>query len=70
MAFDSMPGGDPRGPWCKGCKAPILPGQPSTHMHFAEDPEGDLGFTGKWHAECARPFWDKITPLMKRLGWI
>jgi hypothetical protein len=67
MAFDAVPGGDPRGPWCKGCKAPIQPGQGSTNMHFHEDPDGKLGLSGPWHSECARPYWDTLTPLLERL---
>jgi hypothetical protein len=68
MAFDAVPGGDPRGPWCKGCKAPIETGQPTTRMHFHEDPDGKLGFSGPWHSECARPYWDRISPILRRLG--
>lgn len=66
MAYDAEPGGDPRGPWCKGCKTPILQNQPTTHLHVSEDPDGKLGLTGLWHAECARPYWDTITPVLKR----
>ncbi len=69
MAYDAEPGGDPRGPRCKRCKTPILEHQASTHMHVWQDPEGKLGLTGLWHAECARPHWDTITPTLKRLGW-
>lgn len=69
MAFDSVPGSDPRGPWCKGCQSPIGKDQPTTHMHVAQDPDGGLGLSGLWHAECARPHWDRITPMLKRLGW-
>ncbi|WP_257814825.1 hypothetical protein [Phenylobacterium sp. J367] len=36
-------------------------------MHFAEDPDGRLGKSGLWHGECARPYWDKITPALERL---
>lgn len=68
MAYDMEPGGDPRGPWCKGCKAPIRKDQASTHMYFEHDPHGDRGLTGRWHSECARPYWDKLTPLLKRLN--
>ena len=68
MAFDAEPGGDPRGPLCKGCKAPIESSQPSTRMHFKQDPDGRLGFSGLWHSQCARPYWDTITPILKRLG--
>jgi hypothetical protein len=47
---------------------PVKPGEPATRMHFAEDPYGDLGMSGKlWHGACAQPFWDKITPLLERL---
>jgi hypothetical protein len=38
-------------------------------MHFAQDPHGRLGLSGPWHAECARPYWDTVTPMLKRLGW-
>jgi hypothetical protein len=38
-------------------------------MHVAQDPDGKLGLTGLWHAECARPYWDTITPILKRFGW-
>jgi hypothetical protein len=67
MAFDAVPGGDPRGPWCKGCKAPIEKHHTSTNMHFAQDPDGAHGLSGLWHSECARPFWDSITPVLNKL---
>jgi hypothetical protein len=41
-------------------------------MHFDQDPDGRIGLSGKrWHAECARPFWDKISPVLRRMqdGW-
>jgi hypothetical protein len=66
MAYDAEPGGDPRGPRCRGCEAPILQNQPSTRLHVEQDPDGKLGLTGLWHAECARPYWDTITPVLKR----
>jgi hypothetical protein len=44
--------------------------EPSTRMHFKEDPDGALGMSGLWHGECARPYWDKITPMFKRFGWL
>jgi hypothetical protein len=72
MAFDSVPGGDPRGPSCPKCGKTIAPDSPSTIMHFDQDPGGRTGLSGKrWHAECARPYWDTITPLLRRLqgGW-
>src|SRR5262245_60623303 len=46
---------DWEGPRCKGCKELIEEGQPTTAMHFHHDPDGDLGMTGRWHSECARP---------------
>jgi hypothetical protein len=64
MAFDAEFGGDPRGPWCRGCKAPIGKDQQTTQMHFVEDPDGKLGLSGLWHSECARPYWDTITPVL------
>ncbi len=68
MAFDAEPGGDPRGPVCPKCGIPILKGETSTLMHFAEDPYGERGLSGRlWHSECARPYWDKLTPLLERL---
>jgi hypothetical protein len=36
-------------------------------MHIASDPDGSQGLSGMWHAECARPLWDKLTPLLERL---
>lgn len=71
MAYDAEPGGDPRGDWCPKCHLPVKPGDPSTRVHFAEDPDGSKGLSGKlWHGECARPYWDKITPLLDRMkGW-
>lgn len=69
MAYDCEPGGDPRGPWCPKCRQPIRQGEPSTIMHFHEDPHGEMGLSGRpWHAECARPYWDTVTPALKRLG--
>ena len=67
MAFDAERGGDPRGPWCPGCGHPVMAGQPSTRMHFHEDPDGSRGMSGPWHGECARPYWDRITPALDAL---
>jgi hypothetical protein len=44
-----------------------MPGQPSTMMYFRDDPDGLRGFTGAWHGECVRPFWDKVTPVLRSL---
>ncbi len=52
MAFDAMPGGDPRGPWCKACKQPIGEGQPSTRIHFNTEPD----MSGLYHRSCGKPF--------------
>jgi hypothetical protein len=69
MAFDDVPGGDPRGPWCPGCGRPIEKDQPTTVVHVDHDPAlGGAPSSRPWHAECARPHWDKLTPLLKRLG--
>jgi hypothetical protein len=68
MAYDAEPGGDPRGPHCPKCGRPIQAGEKSTLMHFAHDPFGHRGLSGKpWHSECARPHWDKITPVLEML---
>ena len=59
MAFDSFPGGDPRGPMCPKCWRPLGEDEPSTIMHHPDDPDGRRGLGGKrWHAECARPLWE------------
>jgi hypothetical protein len=49
----------------------VKPGDPATRMHFTEDPDGSKGISGQlWHGECARPYWDKLTPLLERMkGW-
>jgi len=37
-------------------------------MHSASDPYGDKGVGGRrWHSECARPYWDKISGLLDQL---
>jgi hypothetical protein len=68
MAYDAEAGGDPRGSWCPKCGQPVRADQPSTQMHFDEDPDGKNGLSGQWHSECARPYWDKLTPLIEKLG--
>ena len=68
MAFDAEPGGDPRGPWCPKCRRPIQAGDNATIMHFAEDPYGHRGFSGRrWHSECALPSWDRGGEALRRL---
>jgi hypothetical protein len=67
MAYDDVPGGDPRGRWCPKCQRPIRLGEPTTNMHFHEDPDGSRGLSGPWHGECARPYWDTITPALDKL---
>ncbi|CAN7373753.1 hypothetical protein LJR219_002233 [Phenylobacterium sp. LjRoot219] len=40
-------------------------------MHFHEDPDGQRGLSGKrWHAECARPYWDKLSGVLEMLNRI
>ena len=68
MAFDAAPGGDPRGPVCPGCDRPVTVDQPATTMRFAEDPDGARGLSGRWHGECARPYWDTLTPALRKLS--
>ena len=67
MAFDGRPEDWRDGPRCKGCNEPILEEQPTTEMHFIHDPDGELGMTGTWHGECARPYWDTLTPVLDQL---
>jgi hypothetical protein len=68
MAFDAVPGGDPRGDWCPKCALPIGESDPKTIMHSPQDPDGSRGLSGKaWHAECARPYWDTLTPALEAL---
>lgn len=52
MAYDATPGGDPRGPWCKGCRQPIEDGQPSTRVHLNDDPHD---MSGLYHQPCGKP---------------
>ena len=68
MAYDSAPGGDPRGPTSTKCARPIVAGEPSTIMHFRDDPYGHRGYGGRpWHARCAQPHWDTVTRALKAL---
>ena len=64
MAFDSVPGGDPRGPRCPKCGQPIREGQPWTLMRLEGAPGRE---SRRWHAECARPYWDTISPILDAL---
>ncbi|MEI9890967.1 MAG: hypothetical protein WDN45_10675 [Caulobacteraceae bacterium] len=62
MAYDSIPWNDPERPVCPQCARSIAKGEPTTIMHFHQDPYGDRGLSGKaWHAECARPHWDTLS---------
>jgi hypothetical protein len=57
VAFDSMPsGGDPHGPWCTSCRAPITAEQRSVRIDFRTDPDGNRGLSGLYHEQCSRPF--------------
>lgn len=65
MAFDCAPGGDPRGPSCPKCGRPVQSHEPSTIMHFDDNP----GASGQvWHAECARPYWDRFSGVFDALN--
>lgn len=66
MPFDGR-AGDWEGPRCKGCKEIIEDGQQTTDLHFDHDPDGDLGLSGAWHSECARPYWDTLTSALEML---
>jgi hypothetical protein len=69
MAFDCVPWEDPRGPSCPGCGRIIGKDEPTTIMHFPDDLAGGSGRSGKpWHAECARPYWDKLSGILDLLG--
>jgi hypothetical protein len=37
-------------------------------MVFDEDPDGSRGLSGPWHSECARPYWDTVSPVLRRLA--
>jgi hypothetical protein len=38
-------------------------------MHSHGDPDGSRGISGKrWHAECARPYWDKLSGVIEALN--
>lgn len=54
MAFDASPGGDPRGPWCKACRQPIMAGEPSETVQFNTEETRDM--SGLYHKACAKPF--------------
>ena len=69
MAFDGRAEDWQDGPLCRRCGRVISEGQPRTEMHFQHDPHGELGLSGPYHGECARPYWDTISPLLKNLGW-
>jgi hypothetical protein len=69
MPFDGRAEDWQDGPQCRRCGEPIAEGQPRTEMHFQHDPDGELGLSGPYHGECARPYWDTISPLLKNLGW-
>ena len=66
VPFDGRPE-DWEGPRCTGCRELIEAGQRTTEMHFQNDPQGELGLSGPWHSECARPYWDTVTPALEKL---
>jgi hypothetical protein len=68
MAFDgSAGGGDPHASWCRSCRRLFLPGEEPTHVRFAHDPHGHEGYTGLYHATCARLF-ASLSRAMDALG--
>lgn len=64
MAFDAEPGGDPRNPVCPKCGLEIAHSHTRTLIHAPDRMSAVL-----WHAECARPLWDTLTPVLERLRW-
>ena len=68
MPFDGRPEDWHDGPQCRRCHQTIAEGQPRTELHFPHDPDGELGLSGPYHGECARPYWDTISPVLKNLG--
>jgi hypothetical protein len=36
-------------------------------MHLRNTPHGHAAEGQRWHAECARPFWDTLTPVLNML---
>jgi hypothetical protein len=65
VAFDGTPGGDPRGPWCKACKHPIAPDEPSKTVHFDND---EHDFNGLYHVPCSRTF-ESIARILNFNPW-
>jgi hypothetical protein len=53
MPFDATPGGDPRGPWCKSCKQPIMDGQPRMEIEIRHEETADM--SGLYHQVCGKP---------------
>jgi hypothetical protein len=62
MPFDGIPEG-----FLTALPA-LREGEPTVLMHFANDREGSAGVSHRYHAECARPYWDTITPVLARLS--
>ena len=68
MPFDGLPEDFLPGPRCPRCAQALREGEPTVLMHFANDREGSAGVSHRYHAECARPYWDTITPVLARLS--
>jgi len=68
MPFDGIPEGFLPGPRCPRCAQALREGEPTVLMHFANDREGSASVSQRYHAECARPYWDTITPVLARLS--
>jgi hypothetical protein len=64
---DGFSGGGSDGPFCKGCKQPILKGQPVMRVTFDGNPHG---MSGDYHRDCSKPY-DSLARalnMMNRLG--
>jgi uncharacterized protein with PIN domain len=69
VAYDSEPWNDPERPVCPKCSRTIAKNDKTTIMHFHDDPYGHRGASGRpWHAECARPYWDKLSGVIDQLN--
>jgi hypothetical protein len=67
MPFDGIPEDFLPGPRCPRCAQPIGENEPTVLMHFQSDAAGSSGISMRYHAECARPYWDTISPVLARL---
>ena len=68
MAFDSVPWNDPERPVCPKCSRTISKGDLVTIMYSQQDLHGRGDGGRAWHAECARPYWDKLSGVLDQLN--